>query len=296
MVWPPSEENFTCRYPSGVRQVLLALLFFPSLFHPHLLRLYILPVPLTLAIWFALINRGEYCWHRVFPASKFLCLPYVTPKSYCSNFMDECKAEITLYGNVLIFMAHYRNISEWAVAMLTTDFSFGRRLRKPHIGQYIGITRGRIKSLAEFFFNIITDKELKSVRFRAKRFFFYLRWCIEPAGEYGIKQPSKNLSPFYKKEKLNFLFKKTYAWYWGMRQKRGKRLALYPVWWKNGVRWPQNYFFLSVEFKWSLIHKLSWKKVVMSSCKSKLRCSEKNEKKCQMKWKSFTGNLRFTVS
>ena len=36
--------------------------------------------------------------------------------------------------------------------MLTTDFSFGRRLRKPHIGQYIGITRGRIKSLAEFFF------------------------------------------------------------------------------------------------------------------------------------------------
>lgn len=152
MVWPPSEENFTCRYPSGVRQVLLALLFFPSLFHPHLLRLYILPVPLTLAIWFALINRGEYCWHRVFPASKFLCLPYVTPKSYCSNFMDECKAEITLYGNVLIFMAHYRNISEWAVAMLTTDFSFGRRLRKPHIGQYIGITRGRIKSLAEFFF------------------------------------------------------------------------------------------------------------------------------------------------
>ena len=56
--------------------------------------------------------------------------------------------------------------------MLTTDFSFGRRLRKPHIGQYIGITRGRIKSLAEFFFNIITDTELKSVRFRAKRFFF----------------------------------------------------------------------------------------------------------------------------
>ena len=87
-------------------------LFFLSLFHPHLLRLYILPVPLTLAIRFALINRGEYCWHRVFPASKFLCLPYVTPKSYCSNFMDECKAEITLYGNVLIFMAHYRNISE----------------------------------------------------------------------------------------------------------------------------------------------------------------------------------------
>lgn len=125
---------------------------FLTLFHPHLLRFYILPVPLTLAIWFALINRGEYCWHRVFPASKFLCLPYVTPKSYCSNFMDEWKAEITLYGNVLIFMAHYRNISEWAVAMLTTDFSFGRRLRKPHIGQYIGITRGRIKSLAEFFF------------------------------------------------------------------------------------------------------------------------------------------------
>ena len=28
MVWPPSEENFTCRYPSGVRQVLLALLIF----------------------------------------------------------------------------------------------------------------------------------------------------------------------------------------------------------------------------------------------------------------------------
>lgn len=144
---------------------------FLTLFHPHLLRFYILPVPLTLAIWFALINRGEYCWHRVFPASKFLCLPYVTPKSYCSNFMDECKAEITLYGNVLIFMAHYRNISEWAVAMLTTDFSFGRRLRKPHIGQYIGITRGRTKSLAEFFFNIIADTELKSVRFRAKRFF-----------------------------------------------------------------------------------------------------------------------------
>ena len=47
---------------------------FLTLFHPHLLRFYILPVPLTLAIWFALINRGEYCWHRVFPASKFLCL------------------------------------------------------------------------------------------------------------------------------------------------------------------------------------------------------------------------------
>lgn len=57
--------------------------------------------------------------------------------------------------------------------MLTTDFSFGRRLRKPHIGQYIGITRGRIKSLAEFFFfHIITDTELKSVRFRAKRSFY----------------------------------------------------------------------------------------------------------------------------
>lgn len=55
--------------------------------------------------------------------------------------------------------------------MLTTDFSFGRRLRKPHIGQYIGITRGRTKSLAEFFFNIIADTELKSVRFRAKSFF-----------------------------------------------------------------------------------------------------------------------------
>ena len=125
MVWPPSEENFTCRYPSGVRQVLLALLFFPSLFHPHLLRLYILPVPLTLAIWFALINRGEYCWHRVFPASKFLCLPYVTPKSYCSNFMDECKAEITAAQ-----ATHYARFRSTAAHR---HEDIGGLLRPPHV-------------------------------------------------------------------------------------------------------------------------------------------------------------------
>ena len=31
MVWPPSEENFTCRYSTGVRQVLLALSYSFSL-------------------------------------------------------------------------------------------------------------------------------------------------------------------------------------------------------------------------------------------------------------------------
>ena len=82
---------------------------------------------------------------------------------------------------------------------------------------------------------------------------------------------------------------------WGKSGVKG--LPYIPFGGKTAFVGHKTIFFLSVEFKWSLIHKLSWKKkVVMSSFKSDLRCSEKNEKKCQMKWKSFTGNLRFTVS